>query len=413
MSGLVEKTENPSKKETMKRCCKRVDISNRDLISKAVYDCLEGKQDRNDTLRMFKNYSGVPFDLLKQIARDEQYELFNGIVETVIDGVRQEIIFQNYQFKPIWYTWKREGQKLRRIGIQDIKQQLYDYIAVYALDELLSAKIGYYQCAAIPNKGQVFGMRAVKRWVDNPNMRYAWKGDAHHYYEKIDKEKLKKLLKRYVKNKSLLKLVFTLMDSFEVGLSIGSYLSQYLANFYMSFSYHFASQELYKERKRKDGTVKRERLIAHVLIYMDDVLFVGSSKKDMKMAVKRFRMWTKENFDIEIKEEDEWIDLRSGYIDMMGFLISREKVIVRHRIFRRHRKSIQKARSRGKITIKQARSILSRNGWCTNAQCKHFYKTSKAIRIINTCKEMEKNGKNVIYFAAAESKGDDLTVRKA
>lgn len=394
----------------MKKYCKNIDITNREFIRQAVYKCLYGgkngksKLSRRDTLRMFQEYSGVPVSLLKKIAKDHEYRMFDGIIETVVDGIHQEIINGNFVWKPIWYTRRRENGKLRRIGIQDIKQQLYDYIAVEGLTELFQKKIGYYQCAAIPGKGQKMGMRAIKRWLRNKGLRYAWKGDAHHYYENIDTNRLKALLERYVDNRLLLKLTFALIDSFEKGLSIGSYLSQYLANFYMSFAYHYATENLHKVRKHKSGTKTRVNLAAKVLIYMDDILFIGTSLKDLKMAVKQFRKWMWESLHITLKPGDDYINLQSGYIDMMGFLISRKKVIVRPRIFRRYRRDIKEVRKTGIIKRRQAKRIISRDGWLTNAQCNHWRKRNKADEVVKLCKELISNGKNVICITAEESK---------
>ena len=56
--------------------------------------------------------------------------MMNGLINTVIDGIQQEIINKKYIVKPIRYrkqTDKCNG-KIRNIGIQDIKQQIYDYI---------------------------------------------------------------------------------------------------------------------------------------------------------------------------------------------------------------------------------------------------------------------------------------------
>lgn len=406
-AGVSRKPNTPQKTETMKKYCKYIDITDRDLISRAVRACLIGskngknKLSRRDTLQMFCEYSGAPISLLTKIAKDHKYYMFDGIIETIIDGIQQELINGKYIWKPIWYTQRRENGKLRRIGIQDIKQQLYDYIAVEGLAEVLRKKIGYYQCAAIPGKGQTMGMRAIRRWLRNKGLRYAWKGDAHHYYENIDTVRLKELLEQYVDNRPLLRLVSALLDSFEKGLSIGSYLSQYLANFYMSFAYHYASENLFKVRKRRDGTADRTRLVKRVLIYMDDILFIGSSLKDLKMAVKRFREWIWECLHINLKEEDDYINLRDGYIDMMGFLISRKKAIVRGRIFRRYRKDIKRFRKTGTITRRQARRMISRDGWLTNAQCRHWRKRNKADVITKLAKEMIKDGKDVIHLSAS------------
>lgn len=411
-AGVSSSPKTPWKQKrlkAMKKYCKNIDITNREFIRKAVYKCLYGgkngknKLKRKDTLRMFQEYSGASMDILKKIVKDREYQMFDGIIETIVDGIHQEIIDGDFAWKPIWYTERRENGKLRRIGIQDIKQQLYDYIAVDGLSELFRKKIGYYQCAAIPGKGQKMGARAIRRWLKNKKTRYAWKGDARHYYENIDIGKLKGLLRRYVKNGLLLKLTFSLIDSFEKGLSIGSYLSQYLANFYMSFAYHYATENLYKIRKHKNRTKTRVNLTAKVLIYMDDILFIGTSLKELKMAVKQFRQWICDNLHITLKPGDDYINLQSGYIDMMGYLISRQKAIARPRIFRRFRKDIKSVRKSGKIWANQAKRIISRFGWLKNAQCAHWIKRNKIAKIIKLCKEMIGSGKNAIYITAEES----------
>ena len=87
-------------------------------------------------------------EVLKSFSFDEtKVDFLYDVYETVIDGIRQEIIYQSYVVKPIHYQTKIDGNsgKVRQIGIQDVKQQLYDYIATYGLWDLFVAKIGYYQ----------------------------------------------------------------------------------------------------------------------------------------------------------------------------------------------------------------------------------------------------------------------------
>lgn len=386
----------------MKRYCKDIDITDRNYIRSCIYECLSGgknkksKMSRRDTLMMFSDYSHLPYDFLKGIADTGQYKLFDGIIDTITEGIRHEIINKEYVWKPIWHSYRRENNKTRKLGIQDIKQQLYDYIAVNGLKELLDKKIGQYQCAAITGRGQVYGKNAIKRWIADKSIRHVWQGDGRHYYENINSRILKRLLRRYVKNESLLHLVFALIDSFEKGLEIGSYLSQYLANFYMSFAYHWAEEHLYKLRKCKDGTVKRVPLIHHQLYYMDDILFFASSLKDLKRAVRMFDKFVSDELDIEIKEDAKFIDLRTGYIDTMGFCISREKVIARSRIFIRYRRDIKRVVRYKLITKRIAHALISRDGWMKNANCKHWKKKHKADEIIKICKGMVSNEKDVV-----------------
>ena len=268
--------------------------------------------------------------------------------------------------------------------------------------ELFKKKIGYYQCAAIPGKGQVMGKKSIEKWLKSGKTRYGWKGDASKYYENINKNRLKELLKKYVKNDALLHLTFSLIDSFEKGLSIGSYLSQYLANFYMSFAYHYISETCVKTRITKHNGKKSIRLIRSVLIYMDDIFITASNLKYLKIAVDKFKKWISEFLSVNIKPNESWIDFKNGYVDMMGFLISKRKTIVRPSIFRKFRRSIVKARKQKKIKKQQAYRIVSRWGWLANSDCKHFIKRSNASMINRLSKEVISHGEDVVYFTTKQ-----------
>jgi hypothetical protein len=102
---------------------------------------------------MFSEYSKLPCEIIKKICKE--HFMMEGLINTVIDGIQQEIIEKQYIVKPIRYRYQVDkcNGKVRKIGIQDVKQQIYDYIAVYAMEELFRKKIGFYQCGALKNKG--------------------------------------------------------------------------------------------------------------------------------------------------------------------------------------------------------------------------------------------------------------------
>lgn len=119
----------------MKRYCKNVDITDRDLISRAVYKCLRRKYKRRDTLEYMKSVSGLRTAQIYYIIKKYGYQAVNWIVEMTIDIIQDEIIRGEISLPPIWYREKidQSSGKVRRIGIQNVKHQLYDYIAVEAM----------------------------------------------------------------------------------------------------------------------------------------------------------------------------------------------------------------------------------------------------------------------------------------
>lgn len=361
----------------MKRTCKNVDISDRKLIEKAVWDCLNGKMSRKDTIGLLSEYSGLSKKLIAGLSKELGYHAYDGIVNAVIDGIREEILSKKYIVKKIKYKKKKDNSsgKIRNIGIQDIKQQIYDYIAVYGLRELFEKKIGYYQCGAVKGKGNDFGASAIYEWLKDRRNRWAWQADIKHYYESVDKNILKRMLIRDVKNQSLLELVFFLIDTFESGLSIGSYLSQFLANYYLSKAYVFASQ-LTKTRNKKNGDKCEIRLVSHVLFQMDDILFVGHDKRNLKIAAKKFEKYIEDELHLHLKEDPKIIDLESGYIDILGRRISRKSLTIRSSTFLRTRRIFKKAykcyAKAEKIPFDTAKSCVSRYGVVKHTNSRKF-----------------------------------------
>lgn len=102
----------------MKRKCKNVDITNIAFIEKAVRDSLNNKKKtRNDIQRIFAEY---------------------GTVGNIAKQLQKELIEEKIEIPKIWYKkiYDQGSRKWRNIGIQDIKCQMYDYIAVNGLEEL-------------------------------------------------------------------------------------------------------------------------------------------------------------------------------------------------------------------------------------------------------------------------------------
>ena len=377
----------------MKRSCKNVDITDRDFISIAVRDCIKKKLSRKDTIELFCQYSGLPYNAIHRIVKcDYSKGYIDGLIETVIDGIRQEIIYQSYVVKPIHYQTKIDGNsgKVRQIGIQDVKQQLYDYITAYGLWELFTAKIGYYQCSALENKGQIFGVKALKKWVDDHHIRYAIQSDIRHFYDTIDIDVLKDMLRRDVKNEPLLHLTFFLIDTFDNGLAIGSYLSQLLACYYLSLAYHYVTEQCYRIRKHKDGTQSRVNLVDHALWFADDCVILGSNLKDLKKAQKLYTQFCKDKLHIEVKPDIKIIDLRTGYIDMMGYKVSRKNVTIRSSDFIRLRRNQKRVESYPDdyIPLHEARGFSSRSGALMHSDSKHYCKRTGALETKQKCIEI-------------------------
>ena len=382
----------------MKRLCKDVDITDRGLISKAVYACLSKKYKRNDVVKYLSQVSGIKQEYIRCIYYRYGKKAMYPFTEIVISKIQNEIKSGNISFPEIWYREKVDGSsgKIRRIGIQNIKQQLYDYIAVEGLKPVLK-RIGEYQYASIEGRGTTKGKEVISRWIRNRDMRYFVKLDVRKCFESIDHGKMMEFLRRRVKNEPLLHLIETMLGSFERGLSIGSYLSQYLCNLYMSILYHEIKKNMCRTRKGKRGN-KRVNLVRHCLIYMDDILLIGPRKRDLEKAAK-LTVRKASEMGLEIKPNYQVRQIDGNCIDMLGFKIYRTHTEIRGRTFLRVRRSFRRARKR--LTEGVARKCLSYYGYLKHTNSRRFQRKWKVRRTIKKCKGVIRNESKIYRTAAA------------
>lgn len=389
----------------MKRYCKAVDITDRALISTAVYKCLKKKYKRNDVLRLLSTYTILDVNQIYCILRRYGKNALRFLVEAVIDDIRNEIINWGIKFPPVWYREKVDPSsgKIRRIGIQNIKHQLYDYIAVIALQPMLK-RIGEHQYASIKGRGTLKGARDVRRWLKNRKLTFVAQADVRKCYESINKERLMQFLERYIKNVLLLKLIRKLIYSFEKGLSIGSYLSQFLCNLYMSILYHDVAENMFRVRKHRNGCSERINLVKKQTFYMDDTLFAGTNKKDIKKAMKLFIRKAKE-MGLTIKSTFRIYRITGTFVDMMGYRIYQNKMTIRRRNFRRIRRAYTRAKicyeTHKLIPPKLAKRCSSFYGFLKNTNSRHIQKKWKVKKILKICKGVIKREESKIYTKTA------------
>lgn len=339
-----------------------MDIEDRELIETAILKCFKNKKkSRPDIVRFCEKYPTL---------------------ESQVDLIQSEIKSRNLILKPIRYTTRTDpsSHKVREIGIQDIKQQIFDYVVIEAFDRGgFLKRIGEYQCASIPKRGQSYGLKAIKRWMKEEDAVYACKLDIKKFYPSIDREKLMAWLRKRIKNEPLLWMIEALIYTFKNGLSIGSYLSQYLANLYLSDVYHKIQEEYARVRKCKDGTIKRVRLVKHNIFYMDDFLLLGSNKRDIQRCVDLI-IAECEVKGLTIKEGYHIYKIDSiGFVDMMGFRIYRTHVSIRRETCKHIRRTYLRFKKK-RNSVRLAQRIISFQGLINMANCFNFKKKYDAYK---------------------------------
>lgn len=256
----------------------------------------------------------------------------------------------------------------------------------------------YHVYGSIPGKGVHRGKRTVERWIreDGRNCKYIYKLDIRHFFESVPHRRLKKAIKRKIRDRDLQKKLFLIIDSHAPGLPLGYYPSQWFGNFYLQPLDHF---------------IKEKLRIKHYIRYMDDMVLFSNNKKELHRARKEIEKFVHEELGLEIKKN--WQVFRFDYkdrkgkrrgrpLDFMGFKFYRDRTVLRKSILKGIRAKTNRVRRKGKITWVDAACLLSRMGWIwhsdTYAYYERYIKPYIKIKVLKTLvskharKENEKNG---------------------
>ena len=418
----------------MKTYCKpaTVNIEDWKFNEVAVFECFRNKRGRKDFQRLLCKTGTIT---KREIAEDRLNKNLERILHAETEVAKiltQRIINRDLQIKPIRQFQRVDGltHKLRDICQESPEQQVYEYIAVYALKPLFRAKILPIQYGSIPNKGGVAGKRKIERLLRRKlkNKVAAIKGDVTKAYPSVTVPVVMEMLKRDIgKNKVLLWFLGALMSNYPGNhLCIGGYLPAWLFNYVMSYVLRF----LYEQAQIRRG--KRNRLVYAVVCYADDFAVYGDISK-LKKVMKKATVWAHDKFGLKIKGiwqfynvasfEDEKENhkarmkgskKRTPGVDMMGYVVRRKYTIIRDRVFRRIRRQVLRAwmdyKKKGYVPWWRACRIAAYKGWVKHSNSLKFRLLYCFDELAKLCEySASKHGKEVAYekrillIAAAES----------
>lgn len=349
----------------MKRYCKQANIHDAGFICTAVLECLRKavKRRRPDTIRLFAELCGTTPGEARVIL-EKCGKKYDAAVDKLVRIMAAELAAHRLTLPPIHVKEKVDGHsgKVRKISVQEIRQLLYDHVAVMAMAEL-GKLLGEHQVSGRKGMGLAYGHKLMRKWVTRARGKvYSVKLDIRHYYDSVDTARLMDWLRRRVKNDELLWLVETLICTGERGLNIGSYLSHFLANLYLSDIWHAAMQ-------RMSG-------VQHALFYMDDMVLIGPNKRKLAAAARQVvEMVQAKGLDVKPGWQVHRIT-RQHPLDVMGVRFSPRVQTLRKRIFRRARRALLRVkralRGRRRLTHGMAMRTSAYHGWLVHSSCLAF-----------------------------------------
>ncbi len=403
-------------------CC---DITNPKTIKPFIYACLKRHKGRKDFRKLILQ-KGFSLDEYNEIKENDP-----ATVDRVISCLAEEMAaeIKNQSIEPFIVTAKERfdssSGKVRLIGKEKPQQRLYDYVAVRSCERLWHRRLVIQQCSSIKDRGQVYGMRLIKKYMDEDERaahyakthklrytrkcRYYVKMDIRHCFQSIDRKlllsKMKHDLVREECGNHIIYLWSMLLDSYKQanidGLMIGSLPSQWAAQYMVSF--------IYRELAKQEG-------VSHIVIFMDDILVASPNRRKLLKAVKKIRAFAKDSLHLNIKPNFAIRKMESKVIiyrgkerrldtgvDMMGYVVHRNgKVTIRAKTFIHARRMVLRYQQQGHLTYKQAKRLISFKGFFAHSDSREAWKNYDLTKVFNYCAKVvsnyerkKRNGRNM------------------
>lgn len=215
------------------------------------------------------------------------------------------------------YTYfKIYDPKLRTICAASFPERVLHHALMNVCHSVFERHFVYTTYATRPGKGVYAALNHAFKSMNT--YEYVGKFDVRHYFDTIDHQVLKEKIARLFKDKVLLKIFFTIIDSYSVadgkGLPIGNLTSQYFANYYLSSFDHWCKEEL-KARE--------------YIRYMDDFLLFSDDKHVLEQYVEAVNDYMKRELKLELKVAV--LSDKGHGISFLGYHLSRHKILLNSR----------------------------------------------------------------------------------
>lgn len=232
--------------------------------------------------------------------------------------------------------------------------------AIFQIIAPLILKSSYYwSCANLRDRGisraRIGVERATKR--DKKHAKYCVKMDIRKFYPTIPHSTIKTAIRRKIKDKKVIAILDTIIDSTKQGIPIGTYPSPWFAELVL---------------QPVDMLIKEKYGIKHYIRYADDLVLIDGNKKKLRKAMYGVIGYIK-SLGMEIKPNYQlfrvWREGRGRKIDFVGYCFGIGVTTIRKRralVFMRQSRFIQKLQRRGNaISYHMAAGFISR-GSCFN-----------------------------------------------
>lgn len=308
-------------------------------------------------------------------------------------------------------------------------EQVAQHMYMSQFEKIVTDGLYEHVCGSVKKRGVHSGAKTIRKWIKRYRGRkfYVLKLDITKFFNSIDREILKRMLKEKIRDKRFLRFGYVLieydriseiihvatMNSVEMtladrkdlatavafgrtteaewimerydlpenarseirkivrekrtGVPLGYYPSQWHGNFYLKPLDRFILHELHPD---------------HYIRYMDDMVLFGRSKKRLHFMRAEIARYLWEELRLKIKRNwqvfrFEYVDrtgkVRGRMLDFLGFQFHLDRRTLRKSILLRARRKAERLGRKTKISFYEASQMISFMGSITYADVYGYY----------------------------------------
>ncbi len=269
-------------------------------------------------------------------------------VREFIENLHDNIFQLHWQLKHScykigkYYHFTIYEPKSRNISKLPYRDRIINHALIRILEPIFIKTFVLHTYSCIKNRGIHLAIRNLRNQLkDEDGTTFCLKIDVHKFYPSIDADILKSLLRRKFKDKRLLILLNSIIDSIK-GLALGSYTSQFLANFYIT---NFAKWLL------------EEKKVKYLSIYCDDIVILGNNKETLHNLRREIQQYLETNLKLKLSNYQVF-PISSRGIDYLGYKSYHTHILLRKSIKLKWIQMLKNNRNN--------KSIASYNGWLSH-----------------------------------------------
>lgn len=400
-------------------------LLDREIIRIAIQKVCKNKHKKNGRpTRKYIYAQRILANLDKYVDKTyDMVEAYIAVKEAEARGEKADSQTFAKAFKPSpqkFFTVVCDNGKVRDIASVPIfPDQVMHQLLVMVAEKYFMRGMYAYSCGSIPGRGVHYGKRYLersikraKRWAPS-ELKYAAQLDIKKCYPHVRHAELKAAIRKKFRGNIFVSLCYDIIDSYNEaapdeaprGLPIGFYTSQWFCNFLLT---------------PLDHTIKERLKVKIYARNMDDMVMFHRNKKELHAIVRaiseeagKYGLQLKENWQVfrfdyidkrgknrgrvPEKHKKRALDNHKGRaLDVLGFRFYRDRIILRRRLALGIRRAVarmsKKFKAHRRITLHEARSLMSRLGGLRHCNSLGFYeKYIKPLLKIKKVKEIIRN----------------------